>query len=190
VLPAERHGSLEVGQRRGRAGRVVGIIEPHEPRPAGNRFRDGIEVRQPMVAGPQRHQVHFGARQRDAGRVGGIPRIRRQGNVPRVQPGHGQVRDALLGPDERQDLAGRVERNRESLPVVTHDLGAQRRRARVTCVTVLAGIARRCAQRFDDRLRRRSIRAADVQSNDVYAAGPQAGDLLVERRKDIGRRGC
>ena len=167
VLLRERdHAFVEAGRRQ-RGGRIVRVVDPHDLRAPRDVGRDRVQVDEEAVLAAQRKEVGLAAREPGQRRVHGIARVGAEHDVARVDEREREVRDRLLRSDHADDLFLRVERQVEAR---LHERGgglAEVFHADVRRVAVGRRIARRFGQRGDDVRRRRQIRIADAEVDEV-----------------------
>jgi hypothetical protein len=113
--------------------------------------------------------------------------VSRRAPCRRVDEGRRHVGDAFLGTDERDDFFFRIELDAEALLVpsghrltVFHEAGAAR-------VAMVDRLARALDQLFDDRSRRRDVRIADAEIDQIDAARQRRAFFAVYFGKQIWR---
>ena len=129
VRPAEGGQPLEEIRRGRGRGRIVRIVHVHQAHAGEILSVEGREVWEPTGLGRQGIVAGNAARQDRASLVGRIPRVRAQDLVPRVHERQMDVADALLGSDQREDLALGIEDDSEAVPVPIGEGSAQLRHA-------------------------------------------------------------
>ena len=118
----------------------------------------------------------------------GIDRVAGVGHeddVARVDECERDVRRPFLGPDQGQDLGGRLQGHAEALGVPAGGRLAEREEAFVVRVTVVPWLAGCPRQRVDDVGRRRQVRVADAEIDQVHASCPHLLLLAVDLGKQI-----
>ena len=174
VAMAELDRSFEKLAIRHRGGRVVRIVEPHEPRSLCDRSRDRVEVRQPVVLGRERHDVRLAGGHERPRHVDRVTRVRGEDDVAGIDERQRHVADPVLGAERWQDLAVRVQRHGEPLAVPVCDCRAQLCEPEVRRVAMISRVRRGLLQHADDALGRRQVRIADTERDHV-----DAGALLL-----------
>ena len=109
VAPAEFDGTFEKLSVRCGGGRVVRIVEPHQPRPVRNVGGNRFEVGKPVIFRRERHHVWVGAGHDRAGHVDGVTRVGCEHDVARIDQGEWRVADPVFRAERGQDLGRRVE---------------------------------------------------------------------------------
>ena len=152
-------------------------------------LRDGIQIHQEIALRPQGQPQGFSPRQDDPAHIGGVARIRDQRSVAGIQEGQGEVGDALFGADQWQDLAHRVQLHAEAGKHPGLNRAAEWYMPTLEPVPGHMGIQRRRAEGFDHLRRRRELRIARTQVDDVHPSVLQC--LLTRRntRQEVRRKG-
>ncbi len=118
-------------------------------------------------------------------RIGGV---RHEDHVAGRGDGLRHVGEAFLGAQGRHDLRLRIELHAEAALVILGLGPAQAADAFGGGIAVGAWIAHRLHQFLDNMLRRRHVRIAHAEIDDVLAAGTRAGLQLVDLLEDIRRQ--
>ena len=160
-------------QRQGRRNTVF-----HRPLQAG----EEIEFR------PDGDMPDGGAGNDEAVRVDGIARIGDQHHVARRGDGLGEVGEPLLGPEGDDGFPFGIDIDAEPAPVVVGVGLAQARDTTRIGVAVGARILHRLDQLLDDMGRRRAVRIAHAEIDDVFARRAGAHLHLVDLGEDIRRQ--
>ena len=167
---------------------VVGVAHEDHLGALERLGRDGLEVRLEAELGDQR-EVHGGAvGQQRAGDVHRVPGVGGQGHVARVEQHLADVRDALLGAEQRDDLVGRVERDAEARRVEPGHGLAEAELALVARVLVRRRVGGALGERRDDVRRRGQVGIADAEADDVDAGGLALGDLALDGGEQVRRQ--
>ena len=185
VAMAELDRSFEKLAIRHRGGRVVRIVEPHEPRSLCDRSRDRVEVRQPVVLGRERHDVRLAGGHERPRHVDRVTRVRGEDDVAGIDERQRHVADPVLGAERWQDLAVRVQRHGEPLAVPVCDCRAQLCEPEVRRVAMISRVRRSLLQHADDALGRRQVRIADTERDHVDAGALLLLHLAINLRKQI-----
>ena len=169
-------------------GGVVGIVEPHHLGGPGHVGGYGIQFRQPPVALVQGHYVTLRSGEHSADAIDRISRVGHQGDVAGVQEAEGGMADALLGPDQGENLGVGVELDAEAI-VVPFGYGPAHLRQSVGLGVAVVGRILRCRQQtVDDGLRRGNVRVADAEGHHVGPGGPLGRDDAGDLHEGIGRQ--
>ena len=152
------HALFQVIQARCGSCGVVRIVEKQHLGPLGLINGDLGQVRKKAVFRTEGKDPRFASREDGPGVVNRVRGIGDDDEVAGFDKGQGNMCDAFLGPDERYDLAFRVERDAESSleplgrgrPVVPH--------ARVGRILVIGRVFGRRFEAVDDMLRGGKIR--------------------------------
>ena len=170
-FPVELHARIG-------AGRHIGIIGPHQLDARQVHLLQGLEIGLPAESLFQLIRNDFGLDQLADRRVGRITRIGHQYAIARIQESERDVKDSLLGADQRLDLALGIQFHLIPGLVPVRERLAQFRNADVWLVAMLVGLAGMLAQGVDCLVGRWQVRAADAQINDVLAGRVHLGDLF------------
>ena len=170
-------------RRRDRGRRVVRIVDDHQGSFFGDLGRDRVEVDDIAVFRRHRHVIDLRAGELRPVDKGGIARIRHKHIIARIDDRHRNVRKALLRARERDDLASRIERHAVAALVPRRDRVEKHRMIldRVDVVFLFCGF---CKKHVDDLLRRRNIRRADREVDDLEALFQALGLDVCELDKD------
>ena len=109
--------------------------------------------------------------------VGRIAGIGHQHAVAFVEIGHTDVHHALFRPDQRKNLALRIERDAVALLIPKRERLAQHGRALVRLIAVIAGLGGLGGQRSDHVRMGRPVGTADTQIDDLTARGAHPVDF-------------
>jgi hypothetical protein len=170
-----------------RSGRVVGVIEEHQPRASEGVGRDRVEIRRKSALGPERQQLRLRARQQRAPRVDRIAGVGRERDITRIEERKVEVEDAFLGADRRHHLGLGVKRDPEATRIESRDGLAELAPAAIGRVLVGAGIRDGALRRCHDRLVGRHVRIADPEADHVHPSLPLRSDLALELGEQIRR---
>jgi hypothetical protein len=118
----------------------------------------------------------------------GVAGIRRQNHVAGRGYGRRQVSQSFLGTQRDDGFGLGIDVDAETAPVIPGDGLAQAWNATRVGIAVGARIAHRFTQFIDDMGRRRTVRIAHAEVDDVLAGGPGAGFHGVDLGKHIGRQ--
>ena len=118
-------------------------------------------------SGRRRHAAHRGAGDDEAELVDRIGRVRHQDRVAGAGDGGSEVGEPLLRAERRDDLGFRVERDVETPLVIARQRPAQAGNALAGGVAMRARILHRLDQLGDDVRRRRAVRIAHAEVDDV-----------------------
>ena len=188
VVPRrELHHLLEVVGLGYRPGGVVRVVEPHHLCGPRHVLRYGLQVGQPAVLLQQRHPVALAAREPGAHRVDGIAGIGHERYVARVQEAQRGVAYALLRADERQHLLVGVERDAEAPLVPVGGRLPELGQAVGLGVAVVGRVQGRLPQPFDDVGRRRYVRVAYAEADDLDTLLLLRGDLAADLDEQVRR---
>ncbi len=177
---------LVVGQVGRAPGRVVGIIEEHEPGQridiAGDCLQVGAEAKRSL----QRHRVDVGSGEHAARPINGVAWVGHQADLTRVQGCEGEMGDPFLRPDQGEDLGIRVE-----VDAITHfaegrDRPPQLRSALVEGVLVKRRVLDVVLKAPDNRSGSGPVGIAHSQIDDVATRGKGGFLLLVNLGEEIG----
>ena len=167
------------------AGRVVGVVDEHQPGPRGDVGRDRLEVGLEAELGQQRHRHRLGAGQQRPGRVDGVARVARQGDVAGVEERQVDVGHGLLGAHRRDDLGRRVEGHAEARVVEARHGLAEALAPAVGRVLVRVRPGDLLAHGLDHERRGGRVGVADAEGDDVDARRPLGGDLLLDLGEEV-----
>ena len=117
VLAGEGDDHLEEALGDDRAGRVVRVVEEHQPRLGGDVGGDRAEVGREAELGDQRQQLRRRAGEDRAAGVDRVAGVGGEGDVAGVEEGEAEVVDALLGADRRDHLGLGVDLDPEAAVV-------------------------------------------------------------------------
>ena len=120
-----------------------------------------------------------------------VDRVRGRRNKRRVARTHDdphQVREALLGPDRRHDLAVGVQLHPETPQVKVSDRLSELGDPTARRVAVVTGIVNGLGQLLDGHLRRGDVGVPKAQVDDVVAGTARLQLQLVDLREDIRRK--
>jgi hypothetical protein len=187
VAAGEVDGALEEVEAGGGAERVVRVVEPEDAGAVGDRRRHRFQVGQVVVGLEERQVVGLGAGEEGADVVEGVGRVGHEGRVARADQAEGDVDDALLRAEEGQHLGRGVEPHAEAALEPVGEGGAQLGQPVRAGIAVVGGVERGLAQRLDDVGRRRQVRVAAGEVDDVDALGAHARDRPREGGQAIGR---
>ena len=162
-----RYVSIEVGDN---GGRIGGIVEHQSQRlwhrvlhrPAQRRHEGGV--------GRGRQMPDHAAGHDEAELVNGISRIRHKDHIAWRGDRLGDIGESFLGAERGDDLRVGVELHPEAARVISGLRPAQTVNAARGRIAVGAGIAHGLDQLGDDMWRRRHVRVAHAEINDVLAA--------------------
>ena len=115
VLTGKLDDALEEAVGGDRAGRVVRVVEEHQPRLPAPRV-DRVEVGRKAELGHERQHDRLGAGKQGAAGVDGVAGVRGERDVAGIEEGEAEVVDALLGADRRDHLGLRIELDAEAAP--------------------------------------------------------------------------
>ncbi len=194
VLLGERDSLVEV-LRRGRCrGGVVGVAQEHHLGLGEHICRNVVEVGQEVVLLVHRHEVALATGEDAAGLIDGIAAAGNERVVAGIDECEEDVRDALFGADEGDDLVVGVDIDIEA---VLHPLGARLAiglRAVVAGVSVVVRLARGIRHRVYDVVRGRHVGITDTERDDVDPLSLLrlllAVDLGEQVRRQIGDTVC
>jgi hypothetical protein len=188
VLLREVHKVLveiEIGDVGGRVRRIA----DHDRDRLRDRVHDralerGEELRRRLRG----HRADHAARHQEAEGVDRVARVRRQDNVAGRGDRLRDVGEAFLGAERRDDLRVGIELHAEPASVIGRLRLAQPGDALRRRVTVGARLAERFLELFDDVRRRRQVRVAHAEIDDVGAC--VASDRLgaVDLLEHVGRQ--
>ena len=119
-----------------------------------------------------------------------VDRVARGGHqvdVLGVVDPQGQVGDALLGADEGEDLAPRVQFHPEALLIPAGHRLPEEVQAGVGRVVVGGGVLHRFHHLVHDEAGGGQIRVAHAQVDDIHPLGLDLSLLFVDRLEEIGR---
>ena len=187
VLPAEIHHPGEKVPVRHRRRGVVGVVEKEGLGVPGRQGIDVVQIRQKGVFPPQGHKMAEAPGEQGAHLVHRVARRGHQVDVLGIDDPQGQVGNALLGADEGEDLAGRVQLHPEALGVPAGHRLPEEVQAGVGRIAVGAGVLHRGHHLLHDEPRRGQVGVTHAQVDDIHSPGLDFGLLLVNRLKEIGR---
>ncbi len=190
VLRCEVDHLLEEAVGSHRAGRVVGVADPHQLGPAHDVRGDRVQVGQEVVGRRQRHQVGLAAGEQGTDGVDGVAGVRDQRHVAGIEERERDVRHAFLGADEGHHLVVRVELHPEPIEVPGGDSAPELRQSVVVWVAVVLRDLGGAVQLVQDPPRRREIGVPYPEADHVEAGGALGRDLSVRLRKQVGRQAC
>ena len=147
-----------------------------------------LHVLEEVLAGADRDLPDVGAGEQRAPDVDRVRRRRHQGGVARLEQHPHEVREALLGPDGRDDLGLGVEGHAEAAHVEVGDGLAQLRDAPAGRVPVVAAVVHGLAELVDRGLRRRQVGVAEPEVDHVLAGSPGLHLQPVDDREDVRRQ--
>ena len=183
---AEVHHPGEELFVRHRRGGIVGVVEKEGLGVPGHQGRNGVKVRQEAVLPGEGEKLAIGPGEQGAHLVDRVAGRGHEVDVLGVVDPQGQVGDALLGADEGEDFALRVQVHPEPplipaghrLPKVVH--------AGIGRIPVRFLILDRLCHLFDDEGRGGKIRVPHAQVDDIHAPGLDLGLLFVNGFEEIG----
>ena len=121
----------------------------------------------------------------------GVDRIagaRDQDDIARIDKRQMNVPDSFLRADQGQHFVGRIQRHIETSFVPVGHRGSERQHPFVGGILMVLGVLGRQSQAFDNRSRRRQIRIADAEVDDIDALSNRRLLHLVDGGKQIGRK--
>ena len=166
VPPAELDSALEVVAGCDRRRGIVGIIEVDELGARHDVLGDVGHLEQELRARREGVQVRLGARQHRAAVIDGVAGIGHDGDVARVEHRRREVRDALLRAEQRVDLRERIECQPETPLQVRR--GRLAKGGEADLVAAHRRILNRLRQRLDGHARRREVRVAGADVDQVH----------------------
>ena len=104
VFPAKSHQLLEQFRRGVRAGRHIGIVDPHQLHTAQIPFLQRLKVGLPPLLFQQVILHHLCPQQLRHRAIGGITGVGHQYRISEVEEGHRDMQDTLFRADQRQHL--------------------------------------------------------------------------------------
>ena len=188
--PGEVHQPFVQLRRGGRAGGHVGIVGPHQADAARVHCLQPVPVGHPAVLFLQVVGDDVRAQQSAERGVRGVARVGHQHLVARVDEGQRDVQDAFLRADERLDFRLRVQADAVPAAVPVGKGLPQFGYAHVGHVAVAVGVVGGLAQGAYRLFRRRHVRAADAQADDVQPLGVHLGHLLQLAREVVFAHAC
>ena len=188
MLLRERHQLLvevEVGDIGGRVRRIA----DHDRDRLRDRVHDrALERREEIRRRLRRHRADHAAGHQEAEGVDRIARIGHQHDVARRGDRLRHVGEAFLGAERGDDLGVRIELHAEAPRVIGRLRAAQAGNALGRRIAVGARLAERLLQLLDDVGRRRQVRIAHAEIDDV-GAGVASGRLgAVDLLEHVGRQ--
>ena len=188
MLLRERHELLvevEIGDVRGRVRRIA---DHHRDR-LRDRVGDGaLEDREKLRRRIGRHRADHAAGHQEAEGVDRIARVGHQHDVARRGDRLRDVGEAFLGAERGDDLGVGIELHAEAARVIGGLRAAQAGDALGRRIAVGARLAERLLHLLDDVSRRRQVRIAHAEIDDVGAgvAGHRLG--AIDRFEHVGRQ--
>ena len=174
--------------RRQPARRIVGVVEPQHRRPLRDLGGDRVQDGQPAALLRQRHEVRRAAREHRADRVDRIARIRHERDAPRVDEAQRHMADALFRADQGQDLFRGIEPQPKTALVPARQRLPEFGQAVALRVSVVGGVVRRALECVHDALRRRDVRVADAERDDVEPGGALGLNLAADLEEEVRRQ--
>ena len=176
---------VEVADQRGRVGGEV----QHDRGRRRDRVLGGVrQLAQQVDAGTERHVPDAGTRDDEAVGVDRVAGVRHQDGVARRGDRLRQVGQPFLRAQRHADLGLGVEAHAEAAGVVGRPGAAQAGDAARGRVAVGLRVARRLDQLVDDVGRRRQVRVAHAEVDDVATGGARLRLQLVDLGEDVGRQ--
>ncbi len=185
--PGEVDGAFEEPVRDHGAGGVVGVVEVEKVRSLCDGGRNRLQLRHEAVLCRERQVMDLRAREHRARRVRRVARVRRQGDVAGIEARQGHVGDSLLPAQDRDDLGVRVDVDAEAVPIEARDGLSKRGEAAVRRVLVRLGTLHGFLQCCDYGRRRRQVRVANAERDDVDALGPHGIDAPLDLGEEVRR---
>ena len=175
-------------EARDAGGRICRIAGDHRDRLRDRMQQRALERREEFRIGLRRHRADHAARHQEAE---GVDRIARIGHEHDIAGRGDRLRDigeAFLGAERRDDLGVGIELHAETARVIAGLGAAQPGNALGGRIAVGARLAERLLQLLDDMRRRRQVRIAHAEIDDIGAA--VAGGRLgaVDLLEHIGRQ--
>ena len=186
VLLGERHRPLEEGDvSDGRRG-VAWVVDEEQLGLLRDVRWHRVEIGEEPSLLRQRQWVWCASRELHRHRVDGIAGVRHERDIAWVDEAEGDVADALLGADQGQDLLVGVEAQPEAALVPASDGLAVLWQAVRIRIALVFRVARGLHERVENVRRRRQVRVADGERDDIDAGGLLLGDLLADGREKVG----
>jgi hypothetical protein len=174
VVPAAQlYGARQVVERRHRGRGVVGIVEVDEPRPIEPLRRQVFQLHQESLLAHQRHELGLRVGQQRAPDVGRVAGVGHDADVTGIEHRESQVREALLGAEQRDQLRRGIERHPEAPLHEARRRLAELGQADLERIATHRRIAHRGAQRLHRLWRRRKVSVARAQVDHVHALGQE-----------------
>ena len=180
-------GLLEEPVGQDRAGRVVGVVDEHQPRPLQGARGNRCQVGREGTLREERHQHWLTAHEQRTARVHRIARVGRERDVAGVEEREVEVEDAFLCADCRHYLGLGIELHPKPACVEGGDRFPEFVAAPVARVGVRAGVGDRPLRRRDDRRVRGRVGIADPEADDIDSGRALGGDLALELGEQIRR---
>jgi len=136
----------------------------------------------------ERHRAEIGVGDDDRVGMDRIGRVRHERAVARLEHGQRQMRQAFLGADRGDDFGIRIELHRVAVAVPLGHRDAQARDTARGGIPVVLGILRGLDELVDDVLRRRHVRIAHAEVDDVLAPSSRLALEVVDDREDVRRQ--
>ncbi len=188
MLARERDHVLVEIELGGAGGRVRRIAEHQRDRLRGRMDHRALERIEEVRARLARHRADGAAGHEEAEGVDRVARVRHQHEVAGRRDGLRHVGEAFLGAERGDDLLLGIELHAEAAAVIGRLRLAQARDAARGRIAVGARLADGLLQLVDDVLRRRQVRIAHAEIDDVGALVARAGLRLVDDLENIGRQ--
>ena len=102
--------------------------------------------------------------------IHGVTRARHHDHISRIDKGNRHITDAFFGTDQRHDFFSRIQFDVETALIPIGDRFAKLRHAGAIRITVIDGLAGAFHELFDNDRRRRNIRVADSQVDQIDSA--------------------
>src|SRR5438067_1462946 len=169
VLASESEKLLVMGDRSGRAGRIVRVVVEEQRRPLPVVRGDGVEIGQEGALLHEGHPARFAAGEEDGALVDRIGGIGEETDRPLARDGgERKVKERFLRALTRHDFAVRVDGEAEAPLQIARGGLAQDGQARDA--RILRDLRNRGLERLADERRRRFARIADAEVEDGLAA--------------------
>ena len=147
-----------------------------------------VQLAEIIVRRRQRQMANRGAGDDEGVAVDRVGRVRRDNHVTRRDDGLGQIDEALLGAEVDHDLPLRIDCHVVAPLVVGGDRPAQPGNAARGRIAVGPGVADGLDQLVDDVGRRRAVRVAHAEVDDVLAGRPRPVLHRVDLGEQVGRQ--